>query len=124
MAIIPPPIDIEGKKANEKFQEWVNGYQKALWAGGQNIDDTAIFLHAAMTQALINEGLNEAGRFGGSSASKAAGTVSSKLKRASRKLEEAIILIKGAKAAAEKNVDAPIAAARAARARAKSTYDI
>jgi hypothetical protein len=124
MAIIPPPIDVQGKKANDRFQEWVNGYQKALWAGCQNLDDTAIFLHVAMVQLLRQEGLDQAGRFGSGSASKAAGTVSSKLKRASRKLEEAITLIKGAKAAAEKNVDAPVAAARAARARSKSTYDI
>lgn len=124
MPIIPPPVDVHGKNANEKFQEWVNTYQKALWAGCQNIDDTAIFLHGAMERLLIQEGLNEAGRFGGSSASKAAGTVSSKLKRASRKLEEAITLIKGAKAAAEKNVDAPVAAARAARARGSAAYDI
>jgi hypothetical protein len=124
MPIIPPAIDITGKKGNDKFQEWVNAYQKSLWAGCQDIDATAIKLHADLVEFLTREGLATPGRFGGSSASKAAGTVSSKMKRASRKLEEAITLLKGAKAACEKNVDAPVAAARAARARAKSSYDI
>jgi len=124
MPIVPPPIDIQGKKANEKFQEWVNGYQKALWASCANIDDTAIFLHAAIVELLRQEGMDAPGRLGGSSANKAAGTVSSKLKRASRNIEAAIKLIKGAKAACEKNVDTPVAAARAARARSKSSYDI
>lgn len=130
MATIPPPIDPQGKGAPDKFREWVNAYQQALWAACQNIDNTAIFLHAGMVQALVNEGLDSGGRSVGpislsaGSASKAAGTVSSKMKRASEHLEAAITLLKAAKAAAEKNVDAPIAAARAARAHSHSSYEV
>src|SRR6059058_3682111 len=112
MAQIPPPFDATNP---DQLTAWVNGYQAGLWAACQNIDNTAIFLHAGMVQALINEGLDQSGRFGSSSASKAASSVSSKLKKASGHINSAIVLLKGAKAAAEKNVDAPIAAAREAR---------
>jgi hypothetical protein len=123
MAQIPPDIDVTNP---DKFTEWLNVYQKGLWAACQNIDNTAIFLHKGMVEALIMEGLDQPGRFnfGAGSASKAAGTVSSKLRKASQHLNAAIILMKGAKAAAEKNVDAPIAAARDARKRAKSSYSV
>jgi hypothetical protein len=121
MPEMPPAIDVTGP---DEFTAWVNAYQKALWAACQNIDNTAIFLHAGLTEALRAEGLDQTGRFNSSSASKAAGTVTKKLKRASEQLNAAIILIKGAKVACEQNVDAPIAAARAAREKAKSTYKV
>ena len=121
MATIPPPVDVTSP---DQLTAWINGYQQGLWAACQNIDNTAIFLHKGMEDALRAEGIDQAGRFGSSSASKAAGSVSSKLKRASEHLEAAIKLIKGAKSAAEKNVDAPIMAAREARNRAKTAYTV
>lgn len=128
MATIPPPIDVEGKGAPDKLTAWVNAYQQALWAACQNIDNTAIFLHGGMVQALINEGLDTGGRsvgpisIGAGSASKAAATVSNKMKKASEHLQAAIILLKAADAAAKKNVDDPIEAARHARAHQRSAY--
>jgi len=119
MPQLPPSIDVTGPSSRK---DWINGYQAGLWAACQNIDNTAIFLHKGMEEALRAEGLEQTGRFGGSAASKAAGTVTSKLKRASQHINAAIVLLKGADAAAEKNVDAPIQAARDARARGKSTY--
>jgi hypothetical protein len=121
MATIPPPIDVTNP---DQFTAWINGYQQGLWAACQNVDNTAIFLHKGMEDALRAEGLDQPGRFGSSSASKAAASVSSKLRKASQHLNSAIILIKGAKAAAEKNVDAPIQAARDARKRAKTSYTV
>jgi hypothetical protein len=118
MPEFPPQVDITGP---DKFHEWVNAYQKGLWAACLNIDNTAIVLHADIIETLKAEGLDQTGRFNSSSASKAAATVSKKLKRASDNLNAAIILIKGAKLAAEQNVDAPIAAARAERARSKKS---
>jgi hypothetical protein len=127
MATIPSPIDVTGPDSR---RDWINAYQQALWAACQNIDNTAIFLHAGMVQALANEGLDSAGRsigpisLGAGSASKAASTVTSKMKRASEHINAAIILLKGADAAAEKNVDAPIEAARTARAHSRSSYNV
>ena len=123
MAQLPPPIDVTGP---DQLTAWVNGYQAGLWAACQNIDNTAIFLHKGIVEALQAEGLDVPGRLniGAGSASKAASSVSSKLRRASQNINAAIILIKGAKAAAEKNVDAPIAAAREARRRQKSSYTV
>jgi hypothetical protein len=121
MATIPPPIDVVSP---ETRKAWINGYQAGLWAAVQNIDNTAIFMHAGMLDLLQKEGLDHSGRFSGSSASKAAGSVTSKLKRASQHINSAIILMKGADAAAEKNVDAPVRAAREARTRAKNTYTV
>jgi hypothetical protein len=123
MATIPPPIDVTGP---DEFGSWVNGYQAGLWAACQNIDNTAVFLHAGMVQALRNEGLDQPGRMGlgAGSASKAANTVTSKLKRASEHINSAIILLKGAKAAAEKNVDAPVGAARQIRKHSRSSYTV
>ena len=121
MATIPPPIDVTGP---DQFTAWLNGYQQGLWAACQNIDNTAIFLHRGMEDALRAEGIDQAGRFGGSSASKAASSVSSKLKRASEHLHSAIILLKGAKIAATQNVDMPIKAARDARAHNKAGYTV
>lgn len=121
MAQIPPPIDVTGPA---ELTAWVNGYQAGLWAACQNIDNTAIFLHRGIIEALVAEGLDQSSRFGSSSASKAAGSVSGKMRRASQHINSAIVLLKGAKAAAEKNVDAPIAAAREARKRQRSSYTV
>ena len=124
MAQIPPPDPTGAKFGPDQFTAWVNGWQKGLRDGTINLDTMAAFLHKAMVEALVAEGLDVSSRLGSGSASKAAGSVSSKLRRASQNINAAIILIKGAKAAAEKNVDAPIQAARAARARAKSSYTV
>ena len=121
MPMIPPPIDVTGPDSRVA---WINEYQKALWSACQNIDNTAIFLHKGMVDALRAEGIDQSGRFGGSSADKAAGTVSSKLRRASQHLEAAIKLMKAADAAAAKNVDAPIQASRDARLRSKTAYTV
>jgi hypothetical protein len=121
MPEMPPPVDVTGP---DEFTAWINAYQKALWSSCQNIDNTAIFLHKGMVEALIAEGLDQPSRFGSGSASKAAASVSNKLRKASQHLESAIILMKGAKAAAEKNVDAPIQAARDARKRQRSSYTV
>lgn len=127
MAQIPPNVDVGNP---DQFATWINGYQAGLWAACQNIDNTAIYLHGGMVQALRNEGLDAGGRsigpvsIGAGSASKAASTVTSKLKRASEHINSAIVLLKGAKAAAEKNVDAPIAAARESRKHSRSAYNV
>jgi hypothetical protein len=121
MAQIPPPTDVIGPDSRK---QWINAYQSGLWAACQNIDNTTIFMHRAMADALRSEGVDQAGRFGGSSADKAASSVSSKLKRASEHIEAAIKLMKAADAAAAQNVDVPIKAARDARARAKPAYTV
>lgn len=122
---IPPAITVGGKGATEKLKALTDQVAQAMYELSDYLANTGVALHPDIVELLRAEGLDGSNRFGlGSSANTTANGFVSIMKRAAAQAEATGKIARAAHLYWIKNIQVPVAVARAARDKSNPKLDV